>query len=216
VVRNSTSLLVHSLSESLVWNPLGGCTWGRLLHHTINLLERQTLCLWNQEVGVDESACAETSPDEEDGGFEVTLVFSNHVRGDDSDDSVPEPVGCCGKTDTTRSDWEREDFTDENPSSWTPSRGKEEDENGDEGDLSVDGSNVVGNWCITNKMGVVESNGYTDDGDEELADQHTKSSEDQQRSATKSLYSPERKRCGSDIDSGEDHGNSECVANGSS
>ena len=120
VVSMRATLLSHGLCVRLMRNPLGGGSWGSLLHHAINLLERKTLGLRNQEVGVHESAGTETSPNEEDGGLEVTLVFSNHVWCDNSDDCVPEPVGGGGETDTTGSDWEREDLTDENPSSWTP------------------------------------------------------------------------------------------------
>lgn len=47
-------------------NPLGGGSWGALLEHAINLLKRQTLGLRNKEVSIDESASAETTPDEED------------------------------------------------------------------------------------------------------------------------------------------------------
>lgn len=81
------------------------------------MLERKTLGFWNEDIGVDEASCAEGSPDEEDAGAEVGLTFvgTNHVWGDDSDNAVPEPVGGGGKSNTTGSDWKREDFTDENP-----------------------------------------------------------------------------------------------------
>ena len=65
----------HRTREGLVGNPLGGCSWGALLHHTINLLQGQTLGLGDEEVGIDESASAETAPDEEDGRFEVSVLF---------------------------------------------------------------------------------------------------------------------------------------------
>lgn len=38
--------------------------------------------------------------------------------------AVPEPVRGGGQTNTTRSDWEREDLADDNPSSWTPGGGE--------------------------------------------------------------------------------------------
>ena len=66
VDSSGVALLVHGLSKGLVWNPLGGSSWSRLLHHAVDLLKGETLGLWNQEVSVDESARAETSPNEED------------------------------------------------------------------------------------------------------------------------------------------------------
>jgi hypothetical protein len=56
----------HGRREGLLWNPLGGRARSSLLHHLIDLLERETLGLWEEEVGVHESAGAETTPDEED------------------------------------------------------------------------------------------------------------------------------------------------------
>ena len=41
--------------EGLVGDPLGGGTGSSLLHHAVDLLERQTLGLGNKEVGVDKS-----------------------------------------------------------------------------------------------------------------------------------------------------------------
>lgn len=60
------TLLGSQLGGSLSWAPLGRVTWGALLHHLVDLLEREALGLWNQEVCVDKGACAESSPDEED------------------------------------------------------------------------------------------------------------------------------------------------------
>lgn len=42
--------------------------------------------LRNDKVGVHKGGRAKTSPDEEDGGLEVTLVGADHVWGDDGDD----------------------------------------------------------------------------------------------------------------------------------
>ena len=68
--------------------PAGRGTGGGLLHHLVNLLEGETLGLRNEEVGVDECASAQTSPHEEDTRLEVALVDADHVRGDDSDDTM--------------------------------------------------------------------------------------------------------------------------------
>lgn len=197
--------------------PAGRGTGGGLLHHLVDLLEGQTLGLGDQEVGVDESASAETSPDEEDGGLQVALIGTDHVGGDDGDDGVPQPVGSSGQSNTTRSDRQREDLTNDNPGTGTPGGGEEEDEDGDESNLSVDGGNVVGNVLgrvAGIGVGLVETNGNTNDGDQELTDKHTKSTENEDSTATKSLNGPERQRSGADVDQGEDQGDQEGVADG--
>lgn len=197
--------------------PAGRGTGSGLLHHLVDLLERQTLGLGDQEVGVDESASAETSPDEEDGGLQVALVGTDHVGGDDGDDGVPQPVGSSGQSNTTRSDRQREDLTNDNPGTGTPGGGEEEDEDGDEGDLSIDSGNVVGNVLGSVGgigVGLVETNGNTNDGDQELADEHTKSTDDENGTTTESLDSPERQGSGADVDQREDQRDQEGVADG--
>lgn len=67
--------------------PAGGGTGSGLLHHLVDLLKGETLGLGNEEVGVDEGACAETAPDEEDRRSEVAFVGVDHVGGDDGDDT---------------------------------------------------------------------------------------------------------------------------------
>ena len=160
--------------------PLGRSARGGLLHHLVDLLEGQTLGLGDEEPGVDEGARAQASPDEEHGGLEVALVSADHVRGDDGDDGVPEPVGGGGESNTTGADGEREDLTDEDPGTRTPGGGEEEDEDGDERDLSVDSRKVVGaGGAISKGGGVVEALSDTDDSNEELADQHAKGTPDE-------------------------------------
>lgn len=41
----------HLLRESRMWNPRGAVPRVHLLHHLVDLLERQTLGLGNEEVG---------------------------------------------------------------------------------------------------------------------------------------------------------------------
>ena len=115
----SSILHAHLASKCVCWDPLAGRSRGSLLHHLVDLLERKTLCLRDEEVCVHKRARAQTTPDEEDGRAEVTLVGVDHVRCDDSDDGVPEPVGRSGESDTTRTDGEREDLADEDPSTRT-------------------------------------------------------------------------------------------------
>jgi len=218
VLIKGAVLHAHIAGEGGVRNPLRGGTGRGLLHHAVDLLKRKTLGLRDEEVGVDERAGAETTPDEEDRGAEVTLGGSNHVRCDHSDDGVPEPVGGSGKSNTTRSDGEREDLADENPGTRTPGGSEEEDEDGDEGDLGVDSGEVVGaddgvaRGISSNAVGLIESDSNTDDGNEELADQHAESTPEEKRTATNTLHSVERDGSRADVDESEDKRDNEGVA----
>jgi hypothetical protein len=82
-VELATVGVTDGAGESLVGDPLGGGTRGGLLHHAVDLLERKTLGLGNQEEGVNEGACTETSPDEEDGRSKIALIGVDHVGSDD-------------------------------------------------------------------------------------------------------------------------------------
>ena len=131
--------------------------------------------------------------------------------------SIPQPVGGSRETDTTSSDWEREDLADNNPGTWTPGGCEEEDEDSDEGDLRVDSRDVVGDRVTSSiEMGVVEADSDTNDGDEELADQHAQSTIKEDCSATELLDGVEGDRSRADIDQGEDQGNQEGVGDGTS
>lgn len=212
---SNLSLSLNMSGESLVRNPLGGVSWSSLLHHAVDLFEGKALGFWNQEVGVDESTSAETSPDEEDRRLQVSVLRTDHVWSNDSDNGVPEPVGCGGETNTTRSDWEREDFTDENPSSRTPGGGEEEYEDGDECDLGVDSRDVVGDSISVDiKVSLVESNSDTNDGNKELTDQHSQGSPDEKWTTTEFLDGIEGDWGGENVDQGEDQRDQESVLNG--
>jgi hypothetical protein len=75
-------------------DPFSRGSRSRLLKHTINLLQTQTLGLGNQKIRVDKARGAERAPDEEDSGLQIGLSrpASNHVGGDYSYDAVPKPV----------------------------------------------------------------------------------------------------------------------------
>jgi len=66
------------------------------------------------------------------------------------------------------------------------------DVDGDEGNLSVDSSSVVGE-CFTSGSGVglVETDGDTNDSDDDLAESHTSSTTNEKRTTTDSLHSDE-------------------------
>ena len=138
-------LVVGLASVRRARDPLARLARGRLLEHAVDLLERETLGLWDEEVRIDEGTRAEGAPEEEDGRTEVGLVGTDKVRSDDGDDRVPEPVRGRRERNTSGSDGEREDLANENPSTRAPGRSKEEDEDGNEGDLGIDGANVLGN-----------------------------------------------------------------------
>lgn len=107
---------------------------------------------------------------------------------------IPQPVRSGRQSDAARSHGEWEDLADENPSARTPRGCEEEDEDGDEGDLRVDGGDVIRQaqlWVFRVGVGVVESDGDADDGDEELTDQHAQRAPDEQRAATESFDGPE-------------------------
>jgi len=197
-----------------VWAPLGRGSGSGLGEHLVDLLESESFCFWHKQVSVNECSSAETAPDEEDAGSEVALVLTDHVGSDDGDDGVPEPVGGGGESDTSGSDGEGEDLSDKNPCTGSPGCSEEEDEDGNEGDLSVDGSDVLGTADTVDDLELVESDGDTDDGHEELADKHTKSSIDEERSATELLNSVEGDGSGADVDDGENHGDQERIVDG--
>jgi hypothetical protein len=120
----------HLAGESGVRPPRSRVSWRlSLFHHSVDLFEGQTLGLPDEEVGVEHAQDTGRSPEEEDLGAEVLgvsrvlkhdgeenetygLVSTDEVRGDNGEDTVPEPVGSGGKTNTSRSDRNREDFTD--------------------------------------------------------------------------------------------------------
>jgi len=120
--------------------------------------------------------------------------------------SVPEPVGSSGQTNTTGTNGQWEDFTNDNPGTRTPCRCEEEYEDGDECDLGIDGWDVIGAGITSsvNYVGVVETDGDTDNSHEELTDQHAEGTPNEKRTSAESLNSVERNRGGADVDEGED------------
>lgn len=174
---------------------LAGCS---LLQHTVNLLERQTLGLGNQEVGEEDARSARSTPDEEDLRLEIAILGIDHVGSDEADDKVPQPVRCCRERDALGADGQREDLADDNPCGRTPGRGKEEDVDAREDDEArgrrlatlVDGAN---------------------DGDDELADEHTDSTVDEEHTAAELLDGPEGEGCRANVDGSRDHGDGESV-----
>jgi len=76
--------------------PLGAVSWVSLLQHLVDLLKTETLGFWNQEVGEQTTDSAEATIEEEDAGAHIGTggPGRDEVWVDDTDDAVPEPVGC--------------------------------------------------------------------------------------------------------------------------
>ena len=82
------------------------------------------------------------------------------------------------------------------PCTWTPCRGKEEDEDGNESDLSIDSRDVVCNrFTGSVEVSMVEANCDTNDGHQELTDQHAESAVDENGATSEFLNSVERDGC---------------------
>lgn len=72
--------------------------------------------------------------------------------------------------------WKRSKLTDHDPGTWTPGGCKEEDEDGDERYLCIYGGYVVRDvYSGGDGVGLVKTDGDTNDGNQELANEHTKS-----------------------------------------
>lgn len=101
VQRTATALIgrlerrsLAMASKSRVRHPLAGVARRRLLEHGVDLLEGQTLCLGNKEVGKYNTSRAGSAPDEENFRLEVAVRLINHIWRDEGNDAIPKPVRC--------------------------------------------------------------------------------------------------------------------------
>lgn len=128
---------------------------------------------------------------------------------------VPEPVGGSGETHTTRSDRKREDLADQDPGTRAPGGGKEEDEDGNECNLSIDRRKVVGAGFTGGvQVSMVESDRHANDRHEELADKHAESTVNQERTSAELFHGVEGDWRRADVDQGKDQGDQEGVLDG--
>ena len=118
--------------------------------------------------------------------------------------AVPEPIGRSRDTNTARSDWERENLSDDHPRTRPPGGREEGDVEADEGDHGRDGSVVVVRGF---------ARGDTDDPDDELHDDHSCASDDEDLATTEAFDRPEGDGGGADVDEGCDEGDQEGVVN---
>lgn len=196
VAGNMVLLHTKLTREGRVWHPLGGLAGRALLHHFVNLFERQALGLGNEEISEEDASGTSCTPNEEDLGTQVALILVNHVGSDVTDDKVPEPVGGGGKSNTLGTNGQREDLANDDPSSGTPGGSEEEDIDADEDNKDI-ASGAGARSC------------GTDDGNDEFTEEHTNSAPDEERSATEAFNSPEGYRGRADVDSSSDHANDE-------
>lgn len=181
-----------------VRNPSRRSSGRTFFHHSVDLFQSQTLGLVNEKVGVNETEKTKTTPEEEDFGTQVSVLFTDEVRSDNSDDTVPKPIGSGRQGDTSGSDGQGEDFSDNDPGTGSPSGSKEEDVDTDESDEDS-GDGGVGR-------------DGTGDGDDELTNDHTGGTPDKHGSSTESLNDEEGDGSGTDVDDGGDQGDQEGVA----
>ena len=126
--------------------------------------------------------------------------------------SIPEPVRGSRQSNTAGTDRERENLADDDPGTRTPRGGEEEDEDSNERNLSIDGGNIVRHGvAISSQVGFVETNSDTDDGDEELTDQHAQCTVDKNCATTESLNGVEGDWSGANIDQCKDKRDEENV-----
>ena len=88
--------------------------------------------------------------------------------------AVPEPVGSGGEGNATRTNGQRVDLANHDPGTGAPGASKEEDVDADECNHSSDGL-------------VISAVGRTDDGHDELADDHAKRTPQEKGTTTQLL-----------------------------
>ena len=118
--------------------------------------------------------------------------------------AVPEPVGRGRQTDTARSNRKREDLSNDHPGTRAPGGSEEGDVEADEGDHSRNSSIVFfrgSAGCDTN------------DSDDELHDDHSRASDDEDLAATEAFDCPKGDRRRTDVDKCRDEGDEEGVLN---
>jgi len=141
---------------------------GGVLVEDIDLFEGETLGLWDAEVGEDEASDTSGSPDEEHFRSEVTKLGVDNVGGCVSDTEIPEPVGGGRHGHGLCADGEGEDFGCDDPCDGTPGGGEKGNVDADECDEDF----------LAGLVG--DGDGYSDDGDQVLAYQHTGCSDEEE------------------------------------
>lgn len=108
------------LSVGRVRDPALGRPRRRLLQHLIHLLQTQPLRLRHTQVRKHKAETAGSAPDEEHLGLQIPSILVHHVRRDEADDTVPEPVTCRRERHALCSDRQREQLADHHPCGGSP------------------------------------------------------------------------------------------------
>ncbi len=115
--------------------------------------------------------------------------------------AIPKPIASSGETNTAGANWQGENLANDDPSTRSPSRCEEEDVYANECDHGSDCGWIVAVHCTHNC-------------DQELADQHTQGTPDEQRSTTESFNGPEGDRGRAHVDESGDQTDQERVVDG--
>lgn len=158
---------------------------GNILVKLVDLLQRKTLGLVDGHESKEETEEVETTPDEENVGTQVTLVWVNHVWSRVSNGPVPQPVRSGTQSDRLGSGSQWEQLTNNDPSGRTPSGSEEGNEDTAEGDKHVLGGLGVGS--------------NTSDGNNQLGDRHTCSTSQQDVSSTDNFHQKNTRNSGTDV-----------------
>lgn len=219
---------VHLRSEGGGGLPSARGTGRSLLKHLVDLLKSKTLGLRNEEVSEHDcfhisvlskemsqvndltGNAAKSTPHEEDVGSEPGTVrtVGNEVRSDDTNNAVPEPVGGGRKTDTARTNGEREDLANDNPCARSPGSGKNGDVQADESNHGTGGVGV--GWVVDSVL----ASGSTNNTNDELHDDHTGGTVNQDGTTSKLLNHPEGGRSREHVDERSDETDEEGVLDG--
>ena len=116
--------------------------------------------------------------------------------------AVPEPIGRGRDTNTARSNWKRKDLSDNHPGTRPPGGSEEGDVEADEGNHSRDSSIVMSRGL---------AGGNTNDTDNELHDDHSCASDDEDLAATEAFHCPKGDGGRADVDQGCDEGDEKGV-----
>ena len=116
--------------------------------------------------------------------------------------TIPEPVGRGRDTNTAGSNWKRENLSDDHPRTRAPGGSEEGDVEADEGNHSRDSSAIM--------LGA-PARGNTNDTDDELHNDHSCASDDEDLAATEAFDCPKGYGGGADVDEGCDEGDEEGV-----
>jgi len=214
VTENTTTDVLVNSTESVILG--GGDVFGDklpavrigldgsgVLVEDIDLFQGQALGLGDEEVGEEQASETGATPDEEHLGAEVGITGAgvDEEGGSIADGPVHEPVASSGEGDTLATDVEREDFANDDPSDRSPCRGEEGNVDAHEGNNSL----------LTRV--VVLGKGYTEDGDEVLANTHASSADYEKFSSADTINGEDTGDSHADVDDVGSNGGQEGVLN---